>query len=45
MYFFSFPFSLCVHPDGVTVASGQVKGHGDKAKVIVCRCPSLLITC
>lgn len=24
--------SLCVHPDGVTVASGQVKGHGDEAK-------------
>jgi len=24
--------SLCVHPDGVTVASGQVKGHGDDAK-------------
>ena len=28
---------MCVHPDGVTVASGQVKGHGDEAKVIVCR--------
>ncbi|XP_078356309.1 echinoderm microtubule-associated protein-like 2 isoform X2 [Oculina patagonica] len=24
--------SLCVHPDGVTVASGQVKGRGDDAK-------------
>lgn len=24
--------SLCVHPDGVTVASGQVKGHGNDAK-------------
>ena len=31
----SFPRSLCVHPDGVTVASGQVKGHGDEAKVSV----------
>lgn len=24
--------SLCVHPDGVRIASGQVKGHGDDAK-------------
>lgn len=24
--------SLCVHPDGVTIATGQVKGHGDDAR-------------
>ena len=30
--FLSF-YSLCVHPDGVRIASGQVKGHGDDAKV------------
>ena len=36
-FFFILPIfvlcSLCVHPDGVRIASGQVKGHGDDAKV------------
>ena len=26
---------MCVHPDGVTIATGQVKGHGDDARVSV----------